>query len=150
MRVQEIMSTQVATATSQEPAIKAWARMRDKGIHHLAVVDGGVVTGVITHRDLGGARGERTRAGATVGDLMSRDAVVVAPDTTVRQAANKMRTRAIGCLLVMDQGKLKGIITISDLLELIGQGLDRPLRRRERQKGRSTGSWGYPGGRGRR
>jgi CBS domain-containing protein len=56
---------------------------------------------------------------------MNAHAVTVEPTTTVRQAANVMRGRSIGCLVVAESGRAIGIVTVSDLLELVGRGLDR-------------------------
>jgi signal-transduction protein with cAMP-binding, CBS, and nucleotidyltransferase domain len=36
-----------------------------------------------------------------------------------------MRGRSIGCLVVVKSGRAIGIVTVSDLLELVGRGLDR-------------------------
>ena len=46
---------------------------------------------------------------------------------TVREAANLLRGRSIGCLPVFDGDQLAGIVTTSDLLELIGRGVERPV-----------------------
>jgi CBS domain-containing protein len=51
--------------------------------------------------------------------------VTVEPTMTVRQAANVMRGRSIGCLVVARSGRAIGIVTVSDILELVGRGLDR-------------------------
>jgi CBS domain-containing protein len=59
---------------------------------------------------------------------MSEPVVTVEVTTTVRQAANLMRGHSIGCLVVTGSdrsGRVKGIVTVSDLLELVGRGLDR-------------------------
>jgi CBS domain-containing protein len=62
-----------------------------------------------------------------VGDLMTPFAIQVRETTPVRRAANLMRGRNIGCLPVVDARKhVVGIVTTSDLLELIGRGTDRP------------------------
>ena len=59
-------------------------------------------------------------------------------DATVRQAANLMRGRGIGCLAVVDDDKPIGIGTITDVLELIGRGVERPVEQGKRlTEGRS-------------
>ena len=58
---------------------------------------------------------------------MTAPAATVEPATTVRQAANVMRGRSIGCLVVVKAGRVAGIVTVSDLLELVGRGLDRGM-----------------------
>ncbi len=120
MRLEEIMSRHVMSVSRHEDADAAWSRMREHRMHHLVVVEGGEVVGVVSDRDLGADRGAALRQGKVVEELMSRDVVVAAPETTVRDAANRMRGRGIGCLPVLSRGKLVGIVTTTDLLELIG------------------------------
>jgi len=127
MRMQDVMSDAVESVAPSTTAADARARMKMSGIHHLVVRDGKTVVGVVSSRDLG------TNAGQTpVRDLMSAHIATAGPTTTVKQAANILRGRGIGCLPVMDGGKLVGIVTVSDLLELVGKGLDKPLHNRER------------------
>jgi acetoin utilization protein AcuB len=122
MRLQEIMSTPVITTVAGEPVRDARDRMRAERIHHLVVVDDQrKIIGVLSERDARGA------AGLTVGDVMTRGVVTANPQTTVRQAANLLRGRGIGCLPVVTGRKLKGLVTVSDLLELLGRGAERPI-----------------------
>ena len=60
---------------------------------------------------------------------MTSPVVTVGPDDTVRSAANVMRGRTIGCVPVVKGRKLLGIVTVSDLLDLLGHGGDRPSAR---------------------
>lgn len=129
MRVGEVMTKNVETVAPTLGADDAWRRMRDRRIHHLVVMSGGEVLGVVSERDLGGRAGAAVRRGSKVEGLMSRGAVTAAPDDTVRQAANRMRGRSLGCLPVLDGRKLVGILTVSDVLELVGRGVERPVER---------------------
>jgi acetoin utilization protein AcuB len=122
MRLMEIMTTDVETASPGEDAERAFQRMRTHRIHHLVVMDGRQVVGVVSDRDLGGPRGKGVRDGRTVSELMSEQAVTASPTTSVRQAANLLRARTIGCLPVVENGRLAGIVTLTDLLELLGRG----------------------------
>ena len=126
------MSTKVKTIKPVATADAAWERMKNGDIHHLVVVDSGNVVGVISQRDLGGARGAALRKGKTVDDLMSGQVLSAKPTDTLRQAANKLRGYGVGCLPIMQDGKLKGILTVTDLLELIGRGVERPEQRTKR------------------
>jgi CBS domain-containing protein len=99
--------------------------MRFNRIHHLVVTKGRQIVGVLSDRDAGGRRGASIRTNTVVADLMTAPAVTVEPTMTVRQAANVMRGRSIGCLVVVESGHPIGIVTVSDLLELVGRGLDR-------------------------
>jgi CBS domain-containing protein len=117
MRLSEIMSTPLCTIPPDAGASEARERMQLKRVNHLAVIDGHEVVGVLSSRDLAGQSTE----GRSVRELMSRPAVTALPDTTVRQAANLLRGHGIGCLPVIDEGRPVGIVTVSDLLNLVGR-----------------------------
>ena len=121
MRLQDIMRTDVRTIGRDESAEVAWARMREYRIRHLVVTEGRNIVGVISERDLGGVRGASVRRNQTVADLMTENPFTVEPSTTIREAANLMRGRSIGCLPVVEKKKVVGIITTADMLELLGR-----------------------------
>lgn len=137
MRLHDIMSTDVRTVRPKETAERAWSKMQLRRLRHLVVMDGANVLGVLSERDLGGRNGAAIRRGRTVADLMSRDVVNAAPDTTLRRAANLMRGRTIGCLPIVEEGELVGIVTVTDVLEQLGRGATRPAVRAERRVRRS-------------
>lgn len=127
MRVQDVMTTAVQTISPSTPAEEAGNLMRAKGIHHLVVCDGPRVVGLLSDRDIGGRHGAPIRENRIVSDLMTERVVTVSPTRTVRQAANLMRGRSIGCLVVVGKGRTLGIVTVADLLELVGRGAERPV-----------------------
>jgi len=133
MRLQDIMSTPVDTVASHAAAGEARALMKQQGIHHLVVMDGRKAVGVVSARDL-----TANRSGA-VGDIMSAPVATARPRATVREAANLLRGRTVGCLPIVDAGKVVGIVTISDLLDLIGRGVERPIERSTRWTLRARG-----------
>ncbi len=126
MRAAEVMTKGVETVPPGMPAADAWELMRRKSIHHLVVVDGSRVIGILSDRDAAGRSGGSVRSKFDVVDLMTSAVVTVAPDATVRKIANVMRGRSIGCVPVVDGKRLLGIVTVSDLLELVGGGVGRP------------------------
>ena len=126
MRMSEIMSTPVASIDAAASGETAWNEMRLRNAHHLVVLSGREVIGVVSSRDV------EHRRDRLVAELMSRDVVTADPKMTVRQAANQLRGRYIGCLPIVDRGKLVGIVTVSDLLELLGRGAVAPSPRAER------------------
>jgi CBS domain-containing protein len=119
------MTEDVKTIIPTAAAEDAWNLMRFQRIHHLVVTKGNRTVGVLSDRDVGGRRGAAVRVNNTVADLMTGPVVTVEPTATIREAANLMRGRSIGCLVVVKSGRVIGIVTVSDLLELIGRGLDR-------------------------
>ena len=128
MRVSDIMTQKVEIVEMQEPAEHAWNLMREKRIHHLVVKNGGEIVGVLSDRDLGGKDREEFRQASRVVNAMTAYAVKASPDMTVREAANLMRGWSIGCLPVLEDGKLVGIVTVSDLLSILGRGAVKPPR----------------------
>lgn len=133
MRLQEIMNTEVVTVGPDETAGVAWSRMQRRGIRHLVVTDGARLLGVLSERDLGGRQGGALRRGRIVRDLMTAQVTSAKPVTTLRQAANLMRGRLIGALPVLEDGRVVGIVTATDVLEELGRGSSRPDVRARRQ-----------------
>jgi len=132
MRAAEVMSTDVLTVKPETAATDAWELMRRKRIHHLVVMTDSTVVGILSDRDAGGRSGGELRARSSVTDLMTASAVTVDASVPIRKMANLMRGRTIGCLPVVDGKKLVGIVTVSDLLEVLGGGADRPSKPRRR------------------
>jgi acetoin utilization protein AcuB len=101
-------------------------------IHHLMVKDGSTLVGVVSDRDLGGRRAGSIRHGLVIADVMTRGVVAVDRTATIRRIANVMRGRSIGCVAVTSGGRVVGIITVSDVLALLGRGAARPVSAAER------------------
>jgi Predicted transcriptional regulator, contains C-terminal CBS domains len=86
----------------------------------LIVLSGKTVAGVISDHDLRTIP-EVERAGTKVTAVL-RTIPSLAPDDTVKEAANVLRSRGAECVPVVDDGKLAGLLSVSRLLELIGRG----------------------------
>lgn len=122
MRVYEVMSKDVETVKPGVLASEAKTRMRQQHIHHLVVTRGGALEGIISDRDLGGARLPKSLGKWTVEDLMTAPVVTVTTRTPLKRAAALMKGRSIGSLVVTSaNGKVAGIVTVSDLLELVAR-----------------------------
>ena len=119
MRLENIMKTDIVTTFATESAEGAFKLMQMKRCHHLIVVGDEGVVGIVSERDLGGPHGEELRRGKTVADLMAQDIVTADVSTSLHEAADLMRGNSIGCLPIMEDGKLRGIITVTDLLKIL-------------------------------
>jgi CBS domain-containing membrane protein len=134
LKVKDVMSREVRTVQRNDQLALADRLMRDERIRHLAVIDeAGDVCAVVSQRDL--FRGALLRAlgyGSRAEDTMLRQVVVkeamsaeiftTTPETPVSEAARVMVERKVGCLPVLDGGKLVGIVTETDFVRLVAGG----------------------------
>jgi CBS domain-containing protein len=118
MYLRDIMSTNIEAARPGESLERAERRMRSRGIHHLVVISRGTVVGLICEATLQARLADGV---ATVGNAMHRHILTASPEMTVAQAARMMRGRAEGALPVFAGTRLVGIVTISDLLDVLGR-----------------------------
>jgi CBS domain-containing protein len=129
MRVFEVMNENVPTVTPDATVEEARAIMQSAGVQYLVVTaKHKQIEGVISTNDLRRAESPHTR----VAGVMTSRVVSVERNDTVRKAANLMEGRTIGCLPVTDAGRLAGIVTIADLLRIVGKGVARPEPKRQR------------------
>ncbi len=104
-------------------------------IRHLPVIDDetGEVAGIVSERDLfrgaltsvlgfGKVAQRRISKTIPVKEVMSTDVVTIAGDVALREAAERMLERKIGCLPVVEGEKLIGILTESDFVSLVARG----------------------------
>jgi CBS domain-containing protein len=126
--VSQIMTRDPVVARPSMPVRDAAARMADRGVSGLPVVDGlGRVVGVIADGDLlpeqrSAPRRERTgqraptAAGPLVADMMTMPAATCSPELTVAGAAEVMRRTGLRRLVVVGAGGvLLGVVTLADL-----------------------------------
>ena len=121
--VRDSMTREVVTVGPETTAAEALALCREKGIRHLPVLEGGWLVGMISDRDLRSATpalGDPDRAEALerirVADEMAKEVATVRPEDPIEEAAIEMYERKIGCLPVVDDGDLVGIVTSSDVM----------------------------------
>ncbi len=141
MRVYEVMSKAVETVRPKVAASEAKTRMKQKKIHHLVVTDGAKLLGIVSERDLGGAKLPKVLGKFTVSDLMTSPVVTVTTRTAIRRAATLMKGRSLGSLVVTSaNGKVAGIVTVSDLLDLIARKPEHKSNR-DLRKARGQEEW---------
>jgi CBS domain-containing protein len=119
MKVKDCMVTKLLTVSEDDSLALAGHKMAWGGMRHLPVVRGDQVVGVVAERDLLVWRAERgtwDQPEDRVRAVMSSPAEVTVPDEELSRAAAQMLGRKIGCLPVVLQGRLVGMITSTDLV----------------------------------
>lgn len=100
--------------------VEAGERMRENGFHHLPIMDGPRLYGVLSARDvdvLTTALGDAS--GMPVGDVCITDPYTVSPTAAVKDVARTMLERHIGSAVVVDGGVVVGIFTVTDALRAL-------------------------------
>jgi acetoin utilization protein AcuB len=121
MRIQDVMTTEIVSISPDTEVRAARELLRMNHIHHLVVMDRKRVVGIVSDRDLAGREDD-----SHVAEVMTRDVATISPTATLRKAAGVMDGRIIGCLPVIKDGKLAGLVTTSDLLRAMAKGAHPP------------------------
>lgn len=128
MKVAELMTSAVITASPETPVLDARQLMLKERIRHLLVTESaGRLIGIVTDRDIRlNLPSQATSLSVweinhlltklTVGEVMTRAVITIGPDREARDAAVLMVDHSIGALPVMDSGTLAGIVTETDIL----------------------------------
>lgn len=146
MLVRELMSLEVVTLNQGDSLDLANDIMRLGRIRHMPVLHDRTLVGILSQRDLFRAalssmlhlRPSMEREWlkkVVVRDVMTRDVITVGSTTPVRTAVALMVDKRIGCLPVVDDGKLVGLLSESDCLLYLARLLDRTERMMEEPSG---------------
>lgn len=116
--VSEVMTREVVYLPAETTVDEAARAMRERDIGDVVVTQGPELAGVVTDRDIVvRAVADGLDPGATrLGEIASRDLVMIQEDASTSDAANLMRERAVRRLLVCDTERhLVGIVSLGDL-----------------------------------
>ena len=133
--VNDWMIAKPTTVAPSTPMLEAERIMRQEGFRHLPVVEGDVLVGIISDRDLKEAEASDATSLSvfelnyllsrlTVADVMTREVITVGPNTRVDQAARIMLGAKISCLPVVDGDRVIGMITLTDLMHALLERLE--------------------------
>ena len=127
--VRDIMSAEVTTLGRNDTLLLAKDIMNLGRIRHFPVVEDDELVGVVSQRDLYRASlgtvmqyGEKAQRAflesVAVKEIMV-DPISIGPDATVQDAARLMMEHKIGCLPVLEDNRLVGIVTETDMLQVV-------------------------------
>lgn len=133
-RVQDVMSRDLLTLGQRQSLSLAGELMSMRHVRHIPVVDDDEhLVGLVTHRDLLSAQ-HSALSGASplelkvaVADIMREDIWTITPEARLVDAAQTLADHRFGCLPVVEDGRLVGILTEADLLTLLVDRLAAPL-----------------------
>jgi CBS domain-containing protein len=115
--LRDIMIKKVITITQDRTAQDAARLMTERAASSVIVVNGDDIAGIVTERDL--ARKVCTQDVASskipLSDVMSSPVITADPDMPIETAVQRMFNNKIRRLPILENGKLVGIITVSDL-----------------------------------
>jgi CBS domain-containing protein len=130
LRVRDIMQRKVVTISANETLSTVEDIMTLGHMRHMPVVQGGKLLGVVSERDLlraslstlAGHPIEERRAFlhvVEIAQVMTSPAIVIGPEATIEQAALIMAEKKIGCLPVVEDDRLIGMLTETDVLRTV-------------------------------
>ena len=131
--VGQFMSTDLFTVRPDDLVDLAASVMHWRHVRHVPVEDDeGRLVGLLSHRNLlrllAGRGTGQLREAVTVRDIMKADPVTVSPQTPTLEAIELMRARGVGCLPVVENGALVGIVTAHDFLSISARLFEESLR----------------------
>ncbi len=130
MLIRQIMTANPTTIGPQDILRAAIEKMASVGCRRLPVVEQGQLVGIVADLDIRQAlnspivlherwQDEDLMESAPIQACMTFDPVTVTPQTPVIEAARLMRNRKIGGLPVLDEGRLVGIVTETNMLDAL-------------------------------
>jgi CBS domain-containing protein len=128
MRVKEVMSVPATAVVPSDSLYVADGIMSLGAVRHLPVVRDDEVVGVVSHRDILRAPGlladlldspSPVLKALRVEDVMSSPVVTIGAEASIQEAADRLLKHRVGCLPVLEGGRLAGIVTTSDVLRAV-------------------------------
>ena len=125
--IASIMTREVITLNLRDTLYSAEKRMKKNHIRHMPVVDGDKLIGLVSLSDLlrisfidayskEGTEDTPIYNMLSIKDLMIRDPLTVTPSSTILEVSKLLASKEFHSLPVVEDGKLVGIITTTDLL----------------------------------
>lgn len=123
IKVSDLMVKDVIVASPKERAVDAAKKMKATGVSSLIVTEGDEVKGIVTRSDFIDrvVAEARDPSSTTVEDVMTKDVVTIDADAGVMEALKLMKKYRYSQLPVIKDGRLVGVIALSDALNYIAR-----------------------------
>jgi len=127
VRVADVMTNASVTESPSDSLRSAADTMWRQQTGSLLVMDADELVGIITERDVMKAVAQGKDVDATpVSDVMTKDVLTIAPDTTAHEAARHMAARWIRHLPVVEGGRVVGLVSQRDLVGIFAALVQDP------------------------
>lgn len=129
MMLKEIMNKELITISPEMSVKDAAMKMKDKNVGCILVSENGSLKGILTDRDIACkvvANGKDPHY-TLVKDIMKSDVVFSTPETDVSEASRIMAEHKIRRLPIKLDGRLEGVVSISDLAPILRAEMDNFL-----------------------
>ena len=120
-QIKDIMEKNVITIEHDKTALDAACLISEKDISFLVIMKNGLPIGVLSESDFVRrlAASDLKASGVKISDMMSKKFRWVNPSTTIEDAIQKMLNNNIRRLIILDDEKLVGVITQTNLAEFL-------------------------------
>jgi len=129
-RVRDYMTRDPQTLDSKNTLLDAALMLRRLELRHIPILEGGRLVGILTDRDVGRVAPSilmgispqdynRVFEDTPVAKVMTRNLVSTTPEALLSEAVHLLYNHKVGCLPVLEDGRLVGIITVVDMLRAL-------------------------------
>ena len=129
-QVRDYMTSDPQTLDMKSTLLNAVLLLRRSELRHIPILDNDRLVGVLSDRDvarwapslltsLTPQEYNRVFEETPVGKVMTRNPISVSPEAPLAEAVNLMYKHRLGCLPVLEAGRLSGIITVTDMLRAL-------------------------------
>ena len=130
VQVRQYMTAEPKTLEVTQSLLDAALLLRRSHLRHIPIVENGLLVGILTDRDVARSAPSRLTPlpeeeynrvfeGTSVAMVMTKEPFSTTPDSPLGEAVVLLYTKRLGCLPVLEEEKLVGIITVTDMLRAL-------------------------------
>ncbi len=130
VKVRQYMTAEPQTLEITRSLLDAALLLRRAHLRHIPILENGRLVGILTDRDVARIAPSRLTPlpeeeynrvfeGTSVAKIMTKEPLSTTPDSPLGEAVALLHTKRLGCLPVLEGGKLVGIITVTDMLRAL-------------------------------
>jgi CBS domain-containing protein len=121
VQVRDFMTSLIVTSEANTPVKEAAKLMAAEDIGSLIVTRGDVLAGMITRKEIIGARllSDDAYSSLTVEDVMTSPVITISPDADLGQTIAVMDQAGVKCLPVIEGDAIIGVVSTSDVIRVL-------------------------------